>query len=96
MARILLDLNNSIFQEDWLSLQREEALAVLAALRKIKQLDWEQLYRDKGVRWEAILSRTGPGGGRICSLRVTQKARAVACRDGQFLRFLSIHVDIMT
>ena len=62
MARILLDLNNPVFQEHWLSLQREEALAVLAALRKIKQLDWDQLYRDKGLRWEAILSRDGPDG----------------------------------
>ena len=93
MARILLDLNNAFFQEDWLSLEREEGLAVLAALRKIKQLEWEQLYRDKGLRWEAILSRNGPGGGRIYSLRITQQARAVAYRDGEFLRFLSIHPD---
>jgi hypothetical protein len=93
MARILLDLNNPDFQADLLSLQREEALAVLAALRKINQLDWEQLYRDKGLRWEAILSRNGPSGRRIYSLRVTQKARALAYRDGEFLRFLSIHPD---
>jgi hypothetical protein len=93
MARILLDLNNPVFQEDWLSLERQEAVAVLAALRKIKQLEWEQLYRDKGLRWEAILSRQGPGGARIYSLRVTQQVRAVAYRDGEFLRFLSIHAD---
>jgi len=94
MARILLDLNNAFFQKEWLSLQREEALAVLAAFRKIGQLEWEQLYRDKGLRWEAILSRKGPGGGRIYSLRVTQKARAVAYREGKFLRFLSISVSM--
>ena len=93
MPRLLLDLNNPFFQEDWLSLQREEALAVLATLRKIRQLDWEGLYRDKGLRWEAILSRKGPAGERLYSLRVSQKARAVAYRDGQFLRFLSIHPD---
>jgi hypothetical protein len=93
MARILLDLNNPVFQEDWLSLERQEAIAVLATLRKIKQLEWEQLYRDKGLRWEAILSRQGPGGARIYSLRVTQQVRAVAYRDGEFLRFLSIHAD---
>jgi hypothetical protein len=93
MARILLDLNNAFFQEDWLSLEREEALVAMGAFRKIKQLEWEQLYRDKGLRWEAILSRKGPGGERIYSLRITQKARAVAYRQGEFLRFLSIHTD---
>jgi len=93
MARILLDLNNALFQDDWLSLKREEALAVLAAFRKIRQLEWEQLSRDKGLRWEAILSRKGPGGGRIHSLRITQKVRAVGHRQGEFLRFLSIHTD---
>ncbi len=93
MARILLDLNNVFFQKDWLSLEREGALAVLAALRKIKQLEWEQLYRDKGLHWEAILSRKGPGGARIYSVRITQHVRAVAYRDGEFLCFLSIHPD---
>ena len=93
MARILLDLNNPSFQKDWLSLVRAEALAVLAAVGKIKQLEWEQLYRDKGLRWEAILSRKGPRGVRIYSLRTTQQVRAVAYRDGDFLRFLSIHAN---
>ncbi len=93
MARILLDLNNPFFQGNWFSLERTEALAVLATLRKLGQLEWEQLYRDKGLRWEAILSRKGPEGVRVCSLRISRKARAVAYRDGQFLRFLSIQAD---
>ena len=93
MARVLLDLNNPIFQQDWFALEREEALAVLATLRKIRQMDWDQLYRDRGLHWEAILSRTGPGGQRIYSLRVTRRVRAVAYRDGGFLRLLSLHAD---
>jgi hypothetical protein len=93
MARVLLDLNNPIFQETWFSLDRPETLAVIATLRKIRQLDWEQLYRDHGLRWEAILSGSGPTGQRIYSLRITQRVRAVAYRDGQFLRFLSLHPD---
>jgi hypothetical protein len=93
MARVLLDLNNPLFQETWFSLDRPETLAVIATLRKIRQLQWEQLYRDPGLRWEAILSRSGPSNQRIYSLRITQKIRAVAYRDGQFLRFLSLHSD---
>jgi hypothetical protein len=93
MARVLLDLNNPVFQEVWFALGREEALAVLATLRKIHQLEWDQLYRDRGLRWEAILSQRGPGGQRIYSLRLTERMRVVAYRDGNFLRFLSLHPD---
>ncbi len=93
MPRVSLDLNNPVFQDGWLALEREEALAVLATLRKIRQLEWEPLYRDRGLRWEAILSRTGPAGKRIYSLRVTRRVRAVVYREGSFLRFLSLHSD---
>lgn len=93
MARVLLDLNNPVFQEGWCALGRQEALAVLATLRKIHRLEWDQLYRDPGLRWEAILSRLGPGSQRIYSLRVTQRVRAVAYRDGDFLPFLSLHPE---
>jgi hypothetical protein len=74
-------------------LERPEALAVLATLRRIRQLDWNQLYRDRGLRWEAILSRTGPAGQRLYSLRVTRRVRAVGYRDGDFLRLPSLHPD---
>ena len=93
MARIVLDLNNPVFQEHWFALERQEALAVVATLRKIRNLEWDQLYRDKGLRWEAILSRTGPNGQRLYSLRITQRARAVAFRDGNTLRLLALHAD---
>ena len=93
MARIALDLNNPEFQRDWFALERDEALAVLATLRKILRLDWNELYADRGLRWEAILSRTGPEGQRLYSLRVTKRVRALAYRQGDFLRFLSLHPD---
>lgn len=93
MDRILLDLNNPVFQETWFALERVEALAVLATLRRLRQMDWNQLYRDRGLRWEAILSRTGPAGLRLYSLRVTRRVRAVGYRDGDFLRLLSLHPD---
>jgi len=93
VARIALDLNNPEFQSDWFALERDDVLAVLATLRKILRLDWNQLYADPGLRWEAILSRPGPAGQRLYSLRVTKRVRAVAYRQGEFLRFLSLHPD---
>jgi len=93
VARIALDLNNPEFQRDWFALERDEALTVLATLRKILRLDWNELYADRGLRWEAILSRPSPAGQRLYSLRVTKRVRAVAYRQGDFLRFLSLHPD---
>ena len=91
--QVLLDLNNPVFQEQLFGLEQREALAVFATLRKIRRLQWDDLYRDKGLRWEAIQSRRGPRSERIYSLRVTQRVRAVAYRDGAFLRLLALHVD---
>jgi len=93
VAGISLDLNNPEFQQDWFALEREEALAVLATLRKIHRMEWNQLYGDRGLHWEAILSLSGPAGQRLYSLRVTRRVRAVAFREGEFLRFLSLHPD---
>jgi hypothetical protein len=93
VARILLVWNNPVFQESLFSLEREEALAALATLKKIHHMEWDQLNRNRGLRWEAILSRTGPAGQRIYSLRVTGKVWAVAWRQRNFLRLLSLHPD---
>jgi hypothetical protein len=93
MAEIRLDLNNATFHDGLFSLGRDEALAVLATLRRIREMNWDQLHQNRGLRWEAILSRTGPAGQRIYSLRVTKRVRAVAYRDGAFLRLLFLHAD---
>ena len=56
-------------------------------------MSWDQVYRDRGLKWEAILTRTGPRGGRLSSLRIAKGFRAVAFRDGRFLKLLSLHPD---
>jgi hypothetical protein len=93
VARVALDLNNPEFQQNWFALEREVALAVLVALRKIHRMEWNELYSDRGLHWEAILSRSGPSGQRLYSFRVTRRVRGVAYRDGDFLRLLSLHSD---
>jgi hypothetical protein len=90
---VRLDLNNIEFQSALFDLQKPEQLAVLATLRKIASLSWDQVHRDKGLHWEAIHSRSGPDGKRLYSLRITQRCRAVAMREGEYLRLLSIHPD---
>lgn len=43
---IRLNLNNPVFQEQLLTLQKAERHAALDTLNKIRQLTWNQLYRD--------------------------------------------------
>lgn len=90
---VRLDLNNPVFQEQWFSLEKDERLAVLNCCRRLPAMDWNTIYRDKGLRWEAIQSRTGAGGERLYSIRINQKVRAVVERSGDFLEFLTLHAD---
>jgi len=90
---IRLDLNNPVFQEQWFSLEKEDRIAVLNCCGKLAALDWNAIYRDKGLRWELIQSRTGTGKERLYTIRITQRTRAVVKRSGDFLEFLTVHVD---
>ena len=92
-STVRLDLNNVQFLSDLFDLQKPEQLAVLGTLRKIASLDWDRVHRDQGLKWEAIHSRSGADGKRLYSLRITQRCRAVALREGEFMRLLSIHPD---
>lgn len=93
-ATVRLDLNNPVFQRDLLGLQKAERLGALDTLAKLQQLSWNQVYRDKGLRWEKIASvKPPPGIDALYSLRITQARRAVAYREGAFIRLLSIPPD---
>ena len=91
---VRLDLNNPVFQRDLLGLQKVERHAALDTLAKLRQLNWQQVYRDKGLHWEKIVSITPPPGiAALYSVRITQTRRAVAYRDGAFIRLLAIPSD---
>lgn len=93
-VRVRLDLNNPVFQETLLSLQKPERHAALNTLDKIRRLTWTQLYRDQGLKWEKITSVKPPEGiDALYSLRITRARRATAYRDGDFMRLLSIAPD---
>ena len=93
-AKIRLDLNNPTFQENLLTLQKIERHAALDTLGKIRRLTWNELYRDQGLKWEKITSVRPPKGvDAIYSLRITQARRAIAYRDGDFIRLLTIAHD---
>jgi len=92
--KLQLDLNNEVFQENWLTLDKSERNRVTDALRKLRQLTWDQLYRDQGLKWEKVVSVKPPQGmDAVYTLRITQSRRATVYRDGNFLRFLTIAPD---
>ena len=57
-------------------------------------MDSVTLQRSKGFHWEGAGHKTpAPNGATIKSIRITQKVRALAYRDGDFMRLLSLHFD---
>lgn len=90
---IQLDLNNPEFQANLLALAKSDAWSVLKTLRLLQAMSWDQLQSSKGLSWELIQSRQGPAGQRLYSLRISRNCRAVAWRDGPWLRLLSLHPD---
>lgn len=91
---VAVDWNNPGFQGSLFSLDKAERLQVLKTVEKLLQLPWSQVYRDQGLKWELITSKSPPTGiEAFYSLRVSQGRRATAYRDGNFLRLLLIEPD---
>jgi hypothetical protein len=90
---VQLDLNNPVFQRQLFNLQKKEQLAIFGTLRKIAQMTWQQLYEDRGLKWEVISSRSGPHGVRLYTFRIGKAFRAIAFREKDWLRMLSLHPD---
>ncbi len=92
-SRVRLDLNSPEFQDVFFRLEVAELKQVVASLCRLRELDWTDLYRHTGFRWEAIEHLRAPNGVKVYSLRLSQKVRGVAYRDGDFLRLISLHPD---
>ena len=92
-SRVRLDLNSPEFQEIFFHLEIAELKQVVASLRRLSELDWAAIYRHTGFQWEAIKHLEAPNGAGVYSLRLSQKVRALAFREGDLLRFVSLHPD---
>mgnify|MGYP006392038699 FL=1 len=90
---VQLDLNSPEFQTVFFGLESGELRQVVAGLRRLLGLQWNDLYRHTGFHWEAIEHLRAPNGAKICSFRLSQKIRAVGYRDGELLRLVSLHPD---
>jgi hypothetical protein len=92
-GQVQLDLNNPAFQQRLFDLDKDQQRSVLTTLKKLTQMSWEQVYQDRGLKWEAIVSRTGYRGEKLYSLRMGKGFRAIGFREGDHLRLLSLHPD---
>ncbi len=93
-ALVRLDLNNPVFQTHLLTLEKPERHAALDTLNKLRQMTWNQVYRDAGLKWEKIISVKPPAGiEAIYSFRIYQFRRVIAYREGDFIRLLTIAPD---
>ena len=88
-----LDLNNPVFQRQLFNLSKSEQRNILNTLRKLANMQWQQVYVDHGLKWEAIFSQKGPDGKKLYTFRIGKGFRGVAYRDGVWLRILSLHPD---
>ena len=92
-SRVKLDLNSPGFQDVFFRLELSQLKQVVGSLRRLRELDWNGVYRHTGFQWEAIRHIATPNGATAYSLRLSERIRAIAYRDGDFLRILSLHPD---
>ena len=92
-SRVRLDLNSPEFQDVFLRLEGPALKQVVGSLQRLRGLDWNAVYRHPGFKWEAIWHIRTPNGATAYSLRLSEKIRAIAYRDGDFLRIISLHPD---
>lgn len=88
---IRLDLNYPPFLKNLIDLADQdirELRTVFRTLRKLQGLDWQSVYRDRGLKWEQIKDQPGK-----FTIRLSGKSRAVVRREGDYLRFISLHPD---
>ena len=91
--KVQLDLNFQAFQQQFVLLDNENALALRNTLKKLLQLEWNQVYRDSGLNWELVQGQPKSAENRFYTIRITQKFRAVVSRDGAWMVFHGLYTD---
>jgi hypothetical protein len=90
---VRLDLNNPEFLKVFLDLPAAELQQVARSLLRLRGMDWRTVMTSKGLHWEAIAHIATPNGSTAYSIRLSGKTRAIAYRDADFLRMVSLHPD---
>jgi hypothetical protein len=92
-SRVQIDINSPAFLRALFDLGPSELKQVGAALRRLMGMEWKAVYSHTGFKWEALDHIRAPNGAKTHSIRLSRKIRGLAYRDGDFLRFISLHPD---
>jgi hypothetical protein len=93
------DLGFPRVRKELADLELDELEQVEESVTKIQKMTWDQIYKTsskkqkRGLNWEPIDGQETATGKKIASIRISVKFRARVCRDGKFMRFISLHPD---
>jgi hypothetical protein len=87
-SRVQIDFNHEPFQREFLALDVPQLKLLHRVMKRVASLTWQQVYDDHGLNWERIID----SNDRF-SIRLNQQSRAVVTRQGNFMRFESLHFD---
>jgi hypothetical protein len=96
---VLCDLEWPRLQKELENLQPIELDQIEASVNKIQIMTWDQIYKTasksqkRGLNFEPISGQKTNSGKTIASIRISDKFRARVCRDGRYMRFISLHPD---
>lgn len=85
---VILDLNNPDFQDQLFRLEHSEYKKVAKTFRKIKAMNWSQIFVDAGLNYEAIKSSPGE-----YSIRLSDAQHAIVRRERDAMCFLVLSPD---
>ncbi len=97
---VLVDVSFPRFMEALAGLQEDDQDAILNTIDKIQKMTWDDVYKTssktagqkRGINYEPLDQQTA-SGRKMATIRASAKIRIRVCRDEQFMRFISIHVD---
>jgi len=93
------DLEFPRVQKELADLELDQLEQVENSVEKIQKMTWDQIYKTssktqkRGLNWEPLDGQETATGKKIASIRISGKFRARVCRDGNFMRFISLHPD---
>lgn len=96
---VQLDLHDEGFSADYDRLTEKDRKQVDKKLVMLQQMTWTQVNNSKGLNFEEVHSIKPPkkliqrGIETWYSIRLTQKKRALVCRQGNFMIFLVLPQD---
>lgn len=93
MTTVRVDLNNPTFQKQLFNLDQDEHERVVATLKKVSKMTWDQVQRDNTIRRARILSKTGPQREPLYAIRLARDVRGVGYRESEWLVLLTLHPD---